>query len=448
MEADPANMIAAFSLKTDPANTISIIVIFVLIALSAFFSSSETALVSCNRIRVRSIVDDDERKLKYLNRVLDDQGKMLSAILIGNNIVNLYASSLTTTVALRMGGSTLASAATGVLTFLILLFGEISPKTAATVKAEELALRVAPIIYFLMVILTPVIAIVNTIAKLFLAIFHIDPNAKQEAITEDELRTIVDVSHEEGVIEKEELEMINNVVDFGDSLAKDVMIPRIDMIFADINASYEELIEIYRTNMFTRLPVYETTTDNVIGMINMKDLLLYRPGDAFHVRDYLREAYYTYEFKKTSELFIDMRQHSVSMAIVLDEYGATAGLVTLEDLLEEIVGEIRDEYDEDELDSVQKLSDTEYRVDASVKLDDLNDMLNIHLESDDYDSIGGYIIGLLDDLPEVGETVSENGFTFTVETLDKNRIKWVHLTIPEPEEEKEEADRNKEKEEA
>ena len=349
----------------DPSTlTINIVCIIALIALSAFFSSSETALVSCNRIRIRSLVDENDRRLKYLNLVLDNQSKMLAAILIGNNIVNLYASSLTTTLALKLGGSYTVSLATGILTFLILVFGEISPKTAATIHAEKLALFVAPMIHILMVVLTPVIFIINTIAGVFLRLMGINPDQKQEAITEDELRTFVDVSHEEGVIEKEELKMINNVVDFGDSLAKDVMVPRIDMIFADINATYEELIDIYRTNMFTRLPVYENTTDNVIGMINMKDLLLYRPGEKFHLRDYLREAYYTYEYKKTSELFIDMRQHYVSMAIVLDEYGATAGLVALEDLLEEIVGEIRDEYDADELDSVQKISDTEYLVEG------------------------------------------------------------------------------------
>ncbi|MCI8402516.1 MAG: HlyC/CorC family transporter [Lachnospiraceae bacterium] len=421
----------------DPSTlTINIVCIIALIALSAFFSSSETALVSCNRIRIRSMVDENDRRLKYLNLVLDNQSKMLAAILIGNNIVNLYASSLTTTLALKLGGSYTVSLATGILTFLILVFGEISPKTAATIHAEKLALFVAPMIHILMVVLTPVIFIINTIAGVFLRLMGINPDQKQEAITEDELRTFVDVSHEEGVIEKEELKMINNVVDFGDSLAKDVMVPRIDMIFADINATYEELIDIYRTNMFTRLPVYENTTDNVIGMINMKDLLLYRPGEKFHLRDYLREAYYTYEYKKTSELFIDMRQHYVSMAIVLDEYGATAGLVALEDLLEEIVGEIRDEYDADELDSVQKISDTEYLVEGSVRLDDLNDMLDIHLESEDYDSIGGYIIGLLDNLPKVGQSVSEGEFKFHVESLDKNRIKWVRLWIPEPKEEK------------
>lgn len=417
----------------DPSDIPYVISIILLVALSAFFSSSETSLVSCNRIRLRSMVDEDDRRLRHLNQVLDNQSKMLAAILIGNNIVNLTASSLTTTLAIRIGGSYTVGLVTGLLTFLILIFGEISPKTAATVNAEKPALFAAPIIHFLMIALTPVIVVINAIAGLFLRLLGIDPNKKQEVITEDELRTIVDVSHEEGVIEKEELEMINNVVDFGDSLAKDVMIPRIDMIFADVNATYEELIEIYRTNMFTRLPVYEDTTDNVIGLINMKDLLLYQPEQEFHVRDFLREAYYTYEYKKTSELFIDMRQHYVSLAIVLDEYGATAGLVTLEDLLEEIVGEIRDEYDSDELDSVQKLSDTEYLVEGSVKLDDINDLLDIELTSEDYDSIGGYIIGLLDDLPTVGQSVSDNGFTFKVESVDKNRITWVRLWIPEPE---------------
>lgn len=410
----------------------NVVSILILVALSAFFSSSETALVSCNRIRIRSMVDENDRRLKFLNRVLDNQSKMLAAILIGNNIVNLYASSLTTTLAMKLGGSYTVSLATGLLTFIILVFGEISPKTAATIHAEKLALFVAPLIYFLMTVLTPVIFIINSIAGLFLRLIGINPNQKQETITEEELRTFVDVSHEEGVIEKEEVKMINNVVDFGDSLAKDVMIPRIDTIFADVNATYEELIEIYRTSMFTRLPVYENTTDNVVGMINMKDLLLYRPGEEFRLRDYLREAYYTYEYKKTSELFVDMRQQYVSMAIVLDEYGATAGVVTLEDLLEEIVGEIRDEYDADELDSFRKISDTEYRVEGSVKLDDLNDLLDIRLESEDYDSIGGYIIGLIDNLPEVGQTVSDGVFTFQVESLERNRIKWVRLWIPDP----------------
>jgi len=409
-----------------------VISIIVLVMLSAFFSSSETALVSCNRYRLRSMVSDDDRRLKALNKVLDNQGKMLAAILIGNNIVNLTASSLTTTLAINLGGNYTVGIATGILTMAVLIFGEISPKTAATAHAESLALKVAPIIHWLMVILTPAIFLVNKFSSVILRLLRIDPNQKQDVITEQELRTIVDVSHEEGIIEKEELDMINNVVDFGDSLARDIMIPRIDMTFAHIDATYDELIEIYRQNMFTRLPVYEGTTDNVIGIVNMKDLLLHRSDEEFHLRNYLREAYYTYEFKKTLELFMDMRQHSVSVAIVLDEYGATAGLVALEDLLEEIVGEIRDEYDTDETGNVQKISDTEYLIAGSVKLDDINDMLNIELTSEDYDSIGGYIIGLLDDLPKAKQSVSRNGFTFKVEALDHNRIQWVRLWLPTP----------------
>ena len=286
-----------------------------------------------------------------------------------------------------------------------------------------------------MFLLTPVIFIVNKMANGFMRLFGVDPNRKADAMTESELRTIVNVSHEDGVIENEERKMINNVVDFGGTQAKDVMVPRIDMVFASVDASYEELINIFKEEWYTRIPVYQDTTDNVIGLINMKDLLLFDPSKKeFHVKDYLREAYYTYEFKKTSELFLDMRDNSVSMAIVLDEYGATAGLVTMEDLLEEIVGEIRDEYDAYEAEAIQKISDREYIVDASIRLDDLNDALELSLTSEDYDTLGGLVIGLLDHLPKEGEAVEENGITFRVEAVDKNRIEWIRLILPEAEE--------------
>ena len=357
---------------------------------------------------------------------------MLSAILIGNNVVDLSSSSLITTFVIRKLGNAYVGAATGILTLLILIFGEISPKTMATLKAEAMALRFAGIISVLMKILTPVIFIVNLLARGFLRLMHVDPDAKTETITENELRTIVDVSHEEGVIESEERKMINNVVDFGDAQARDIMVPRINMVFASEDATYDELLEIYRECMFTRIPVYRDTTDNVIGIINMKDLLFYRKETPFQVQNYLREAYFTYEFKKTSELFMEMRQNSVSIAIVLDEYGATAGLVTLEDLLEEIVGEIRDEYDEDELQSLQKIGDLEYRVEGSMKLDDINEALELTLSSEDYDSVGGLIIGELDHLPEAGESVVTQGIRFVVEAMDKNRIEWVRMYLPEP----------------
>ncbi len=419
----------------DPSDGILLVSILILVALSGFFSSSETALVGCNRIRLRTTLGENNRKLKILNKVLDNPSKMLSAILIGNNVVNLTASALATTFAMRVGGSTAVGISTGILTLLVLIFGEISPKTAANVHAEKMAVMVAPIIWFCMVVLTPVIFIVNIFSGTFLRLLRVDPNQKPDPITEEDFHTIVDVTHEEGVIEKEEMKMINNVVDFGDSVAKDVMIPRIDMVYVDEDDTYDEVIRIYRENMFTRFPVCKGGSDNVIGILNVKDLLFYDCNTDFRVSDYMREAYYTYEFKRTSELFIDMRQHSVSVAVVLDEYGTTAGLVALEDLLEEIVGEIRDEYDSDELDSVRRIGEGEYLVKGFVKLDDLNDWLEISLHSDDFDSIGGYIIGLLDDLPKVGQSVSRDGFTFRVESLDKNRIETVRMWLPGEEDE-------------
>ena len=256
----------------------------------------------------------------------------------------------------------------------------------------------------------------------------------------------MEVSHEEGVIESEEKKMINNVFDFGDSVAKDVMVPRIDMVMVDVETTFEELMEIFRREKFTRFPVYEETTDNVIGIINVKDFLL-AERKAFTIRDFLRQPLYTYEYKKTAELMVEMRKTFNNFIIVLDEYGATAGMITLEDMLEEIVGEIRDEYDEDEEDAVRMIAADEYLVSGSTKLDDLNSWLNLKLESEDYDSIGGLVIGLLDHLPESGEEVSHEGLRLVVESVEKNRIEKIHLYIlSEEEKEAKETDERDRKE--
>lgn len=365
-------------------------------------------------------------------KITDDSGKMLSAILIGNNIVNLSAASLTTSLAYSFGGSMVAIAS-GILTVLILLFGEITPKTMATIHAEKMALIYAPIISIFMKVMTPVIFIINGLSIGVLFLLRVDPNAKNDLMTETELRTIVDVSHEDGVIESDEREMIYNVFDLGDAKAKDVMVPRVHVTFADVNSTYEELLDIFREDKFTRLPIFEDTTDNVVGTINMKDLLLYDNTKEFHIRDILREAYFTYEYKSISELLVEMRQASFNIAIVLDEYGETAGLITLEDILEEIVGEIHDEYDENEEDFVQEVTEREYIIEGSMNLDDLNDRLDLDLNSEEYDSLGGFIIERLDRLPEAGDSiVTEEGIRMVVEKLDKNRIEKVHVYLPEP----------------
>lgn len=414
----------------DSSDYIQLLILILLIGLSAFFSSAETALTTVNKIRIRNLAEAGDKSAVTLTKVLEDQGKMLSAILVGNNVVNLTASSMSTTLAMNIWSNKAVGIATGVLTLVILVFGEISPKTISTLYSEKISLKYAKIIYLFMTVMTPMIYAVNVLSSGFLRLVHVDPNRKQEAITEDELRTIVEVSHEEGVIESEEKKIINNVFDFGDSVAKDIMVPRIDMAMVEVGATYDELIDIFREEKYTRMPVYEETTDNVIGIINMKDVLLIDRNEEFHVRDLLREPLYTYEYKNTAELMVEMRQTSNNMIIVLDEYGATAGMITLEDLLEEIVGEIRDEYDEDEEQELVEVGPGEYVVEGSMKLDDLNDLLELELESEDYDSIGGLIIGQLDRLPEEGESVVCDGIRLVVDRLDKNRIDRVHMYLP------------------
>ena len=420
----------------DSGQALQIFIVLGLLALSAFFSSSETAMMAVNKIRIRNLADAGLSSAQTLMKVLDNQPKMLSAILIGNNIVNISASSLATIVVTRAFGDMYVGVGTGILTLLVLIFGEITPKTSATLYSETMALRFAKPIYMIMQVLTPVIFIVDKLSQGVLRLLHVDPNKKQDAITEDELRTIVEVSHEEGVIESDEKKMIYNVFDFGDSVAKDIMVPRIDMTFIDVNATFSEVIEVFREVKYTRYPVYEETTDNVIGIINIKDLLLTENQKKFCIRDYLREPLYTYEFKKTADLMVELRKTQNNIAIVLDEYGATAGLITLEDMLEEIVGEIRDEYDEDEEDLIRRIGPREYVVEAAMKLDDLNDQLGLDLESEDYDSIGGFIIGLLDHLPEEGEEVTHRNLRLVVDQVDRNRIDKIHLYIQEEETEK------------
>lgn len=419
-----------------PSETGQLITVIILLCLSAFFSSSETALTTVNQIRMRTLADNGDKRAARVLRVTGNPGKMLSAILIGNNIVNLSASSISTSLAIHLLGNTGAGIATGILTFLILIFGEVTPKTMATIKADSMSLTAAAPIGFLMKILTPVIFIINKLSLGLMFLLHVNIKDAQKKMTEEELRTIVDVSQENGVIEHEERDMIHNLFDFGDAEAKEIMVPRIDMTFVQADATYQEVLDIFRQDMFTRLPVYEDSTDNVIGIINMKDFLLQNDTPEFSVRNLLREPYFTYEHKNTADLFLEMRKSSISLAIVLDEYGVTAGLITLEDLLEEIVGEIRDEYDADEEDDITRISDREFYVLGSANLNDVSEALSLHFTSDDYDTIGGYCLGLLDHLPEKNEIIlTDNNILLRIDRMEKNRIERIYIRLPEPLEE-------------
>ncbi len=414
----------------DSSAVIQLVILLILIILSAFFSSAETALSTVNRVRMRALEEEGNKRAARVNLILNNYGKMISTILIGNNIVNITASSLATILAQRI--NLIVGIATGILTIVVLLFGEIVPKTWANLNNEKIALTYSGIIFGLMHLLTPVIFVVDKLSNGILRLLHIDPNKKPSAMTETELKTYVNVSHEDGVIESEEKEMIYNVFDFSDAVAKDIMIPRINMVTVSVDASYGDVLQVFRESMYTRLPVYQEDKDNIIGLVNIKDFILSDDQEHFSVHSIMREAHYTYEYKKSADLLLEMREITMNVAFVLNEYGATVGMITLEDLLEEIVGEIRDEYDADEAEYIQAVDERTYLVEGSMKLDDINDVLDTTLDSEDYDSIGGIIIEYLDRLPEDGEEVElENGIRLKVQGIDQNRICKVVLTLPE-----------------
>lgn len=413
----------------DQTSLIQIIVIIILLLLSAFFSSAETALSSVSRVKVRTLEDEKVRHAHTLGAILDRYDSLISTILVGNNIVNLTASSLMTTVTMRLFGNLFVSIATGILTILVLIFGEILPKTLARRNAESIALFYAPIMRGLMTVMFPVVFLIEGLAHVILKLLGKDKPV-DNVITESELRTYVDVSHENGEIETSEKKMINNVFDFGDSYVKDVMVPRIDIVAVEKGATYDEVRKVFCDSMYTRLPVYDEEPDNIVGFINVKDFILIDRSETFCVGQLIRKAHFTYEYKRTNDLLKEMRDISTSLSVITNEYGEIVGMVTLEDLLEEIVGEIRDEYDKDEDDFIRKVNGG-YLILANRKIEDVNDYFGTDFDSENYDTIGGLILEHLDRLPKDKERVTlEDGTVLEVRGIRQNRILKIFLTLP------------------
>lgn len=416
----------------DTSDGIQLVVLAILLMLSAFFSSAETALTCTNKVKMKSLTDEGSKNAKRVLEILESPGKMLSTILIGNNLVNISTTSMATALTIKLFGNAFVGAVTALITILVLLFGEIVPKTAASINSEKLSLAYSPIIKALMWLLTPVIFIIDKLSAFILKLMHINANGSYNPMTESELKTYVEVSHEDGAIESEEREMILNVFDLGDSLARDIMIPRIEMTMVDVDTSYTKLQNLFKNTLYSRIPVYEEDKDHIIGSVNLKDFFLVSKKTDFNIRNIMRDIYYTYETKKTDDLLIEMRESANNIAVVLDEYGAAVGLITLEDLLEEIVGEIRDEYDEEEEELLKEIDTRTYDIAGSMKLDDINDALCTTFDSDDYDSIGGIMIEQLDHIPKKGETVTlADGTTVTATVMNKNRIMRVTVVLPE-----------------
>lgn len=389
---------------------------------------SETALMALSKIRIRHMVEEGVKGAKLVEKLAEDPSRLLGAILIGNNIVNIGASALATSVAVKAFGEGAVGVVTIVMTILVLIFGEITPKSIAKQNSENVALKVSKIINIVVKLFRPFIAIFTAISGLFIRILGGDPKATEPFITEEELKTMVGVSEEEGVLEDVEKEMIFNVFEFADSQVKDVMVQRVDVVAVDINANYDEVINIIKTEQFSRIPVYNQNIDDVVGILNVKDLIIASQSkENFKISDYMREAYYTFEFKKITELFNEMKKTRNHMAVVLDEYGGNVGIVTIEDLIEEVVGEIEDEYDDEEDDDIVVVKEDEYIVDGSARLDHIGDLIGVTMESEEFDSVGGLVIGELGRFPEKSEEVKLNNIRFVVEEVDKNRIKKVRI---------------------
>ena len=407
---------------------IQTIALVILLIGSGFFSASETSLMSLSKIRIRHMQEEGVKGAKLVASLIEDSNKLLSTILVGNNVVNIAATSISTSLFMTLLGSNGVPVATAVMTVLVLLFGEITPKTIAANNSEKVAIFVSRPIKVIIFILKPVVWVFNLVTGVIFKILGVKDKSNQPYITEEELKTMVNVGHEEGVLEIEEREIINNVFQFGDMQAKEAMVQRLDMIAINSEDKYEEIIEIFKSEKFSRMPVYNESIDDIIVILNIKDIIFLSDEEIqqFNIKDYIREPFFTYEFKKITQLLEEMKIEKSQMAIVVDEYGGTAGLITIEDLVEVIVGDIEDEYDEEE-EEIQVIKEDEYIVDGSIKITDVNELIGVRLESEEFDSIGGYIIGHLRRLPEENEVIEVDNIKFCIESLDKNRIKKVRI---------------------
>lgn len=410
---------------------IQIIVFILCLFLSAFFSSSETSLMGANKMRMKKLAEEGNKNAQTYLYLVDNSTILLSTILIGNNLVNIGASSIATSLAITFFEDKGVGIATGLVTLLVLVFGEITPKSLARNNSDNLALKLSRPIYILSKILRPIIAILNVITGALIHLLGGNKDSTQDLITQDDLRTMIKVSQEQGEILDSEKDMIDNVFEIKASQVKDIMTPRTDIIAIDSEMTYEEIKDLFNNNEFSRLPVYYDNIDSIKGIIHIRDLISKDIDiDYFNILDYVREPFFVYEYHNVSKLFKSLREEKTHMAIVLDEYGGTAGLITIEDILEELVGEIEDEYDIENID-IQIVGPNEAIIEGSTKIELVNEMFNSKIEDDSYESIGGVVFGKLGRMPEIGDKVQIDNMSFEIMSMDYNRIEYLRLTRDE-----------------
>lgn len=414
----------------------NILLLVVLIMLSGFFSASETALTSFRSIHLEKFEDGkNHKKVELLKKWLTNPNEMLTGLLVGNNIVNISASSIATVVTINLLGGTSSSSiaiATIGMTIIILIFGEITPKIIAKNQSVKIAGIVVTIIYYFALILKPIIKILMMISKFIGRLLGIEIRDEGLMITEEDIISFVNVGEAEGIIEEEEKEMIHSIVGFGETTAKEVMTPRTSMFALEgertLNEVWDEIIE----KGFSRIPVYEDTIDNIIGVLYLKDVLgIIKDGKTdTPIKNFIRSGYFVPETKSIIEILQEFRSMKVHIALVLDEYGGIVGIVTIEDLIEEITGEIRDEYDTEEEELIHKIDENSYEVDGMIDIETLDKELAIGLpESEDYESLGGLIVTEMGRVAVVGDEIMIDNVRLKVLEVDKMRVSKVLIEL-------------------
>jgi CBS domain containing-hemolysin-like protein len=409
--------------------TIEIVLFLICLLLSGFFSSSEVALISITRAKVRALLNQGRKGAEALDTLKRSTDTILITILIGNNIANVAAASLATAIAIGIYGDVGIGIATFFTVILMLVFGEIGPKMYASRNTEELALRVARPILYLSKAIYPVLWVSDHIRQQF----AFRPGVAEPVVTEEEIKEWIDVGEEEGTIEEQERDMLYSVLRFGDTTVREVMTPRIDVVMIEDTSTLENALSIFNDTGFSRIPVYHEQIDNVIGLLNIKDIFaaVFRQQMSAMIRDMMYEPYFVPESKKIDELLKELQVKKQHMAVVLDEYGSFAGIVTVEDMLEELVGEIMDEFDEEEPE-VQRIDEGVFLVDARAWVEHLNEDLDLNLPlMDSYESIGGLVIDRLGHIPRRGEVVKieESGIMLVVMQMRGRRIVKVKLIV-------------------
>jgi len=418
------------------------ITIGVCIIFSGFFSSSETALTSLNELKVKHLLQEKGEKAKDLELWLMHPNKVLNTILIGNNIVNILGSVVAAEVSNKIFGSNAIAIATGIMTFLVLIFGEIAPKTFAKHNAESLALFIIKILKIFYFLFYPISFALNKLVKMIIKLSGGSVENSGPRITEDEIEFLISVGEKEGILENQKKEMLHNIFEISDTLAKEVMIPRTDLVAIKYGTDINEILDILAKTEYSRIPVYEGKMDNILGILYVKDLLKYVSKDIqqLDIKTILRKPYFVPSTKRIDDLLREFQLHRIHFAIVVDEYGGVDGIVTLEDILEEIVGEIRDEYDKDEKDEIIQVDENTYEIDPKIDIDDFSKFFGLEIQDDlDYETLGGLIFDLSGRIPEIGDVFTIGNLEILIKEKDGRRIKKVIVKVmknDEPEEQK------------